>query len=155
MSAIAVPVKGSAQSVQGWKRPIMLAMAMVLLVSIGDAGAPGPISPLPINAVPFTPPAAYRLWWARTEACSARRGDLSAIEWFVVPQVSTFGTTEGAKVARWSHGEGGARVVIAGAFVNDEMVVRHEMLHALLDQGGHPAEYFVGRCHLTWQSWGG
>lgn len=34
-------------------------------------------------------------------------------------------------------------------------VVRHEMLHALLDRGDHPPEYFVSRCGLTWESWDG
>jgi hypothetical protein len=33
-------------------------------------------------------------------------------------------------------------------------VVRHEMLHALLGRQGHPSEYFVTRCGLTWASWG-
>jgi hypothetical protein len=27
------------------------------------------------------------------------------------------------------------------------------MLHALLDQGGHPPEYFEVRCQLTWDGW--
>lgn len=39
-------------------------------------------------------------------------------------------------------------------YVNDEMVVRREMLHVLLDEIGHPDGYFVDRCHLTWTSWG-
>jgi len=43
--------------------------------------------------------------------------------------------------------------VIAGNYAEHEMVVRHEMLHALLQREGHPTDYFVNRCHLTWESW--
>jgi hypothetical protein len=35
------------------------------------------------------------------------------------------------------------------------MVIRHEMLHSLIGQSGHPAEYFVERCGLTWETWSG
>jgi hypothetical protein len=45
------------------------------------------------------------------------------------------------------------RIVIAGNYLNHEMVVRHEMLHALLQREGHPTDYFVDRCHLTWETW--
>src|SRR5258706_4847723 len=51
-----------------------------------------------------------------------------------------------------SHGETD-RIIIAGVYENTEMVVRHELLHHLLGQAGHPAEYFVTLCHLTWDSW--
>ena len=47
----------------------------------------------------------------------------------------------------------GARIVLAGNYETSEMAVRHEMLHHLLDRTGHPPEYFVTRCHLTWDSW--
>jgi len=32
-------------------------------------------------------------------------------------------------------------------------VVRHEMLHALLREPGHPDVYFTERCRLTWATW--
>ncbi|MFN0181696.1 MAG: hypothetical protein ACKVZ0_23050 [Gemmatimonadales bacterium] len=109
--------------------------------------------PLPPNAVAFEAPALFAEWWARTESCSGQRGNLSEIGWFVVPGAE-FATSRGVKVASWSHGGAGVEIVVASDFVNDEMVVRHEMLHALLDETGHPRGYFVAKCHLTWQSWG-
>ena len=54
----------------------------------------------------------------------------------------------------WSRRKADVLIVVAGVFADSEMVVRHEMLHALLDQTGHPDGYFVDKCHLTWQSWG-
>lgn len=111
--------------------------------------------PLPAGAEPFAAPAEFRTWWTRTEECSARAGDMSHIEWYVVPGVHTIETSDGPKVGVWSHSTAGVRIVLAGDYANSELVVRHEMLHALLDQEGHPSEYFVERCKLTWESWEG
>ncbi|HKP15984.1 MAG TPA: hypothetical protein VJT85_07965, partial [Gemmatimonadaceae bacterium] len=40
---------------------------------------------LPPDAVPWTAPARFALWWRMTEACSGRSGDLRSIQWYVVP----------------------------------------------------------------------
>lgn len=114
----------------------------------------GPTAPLPDDAVAFAAPAQFKAWWALTESCAGRRSNLEAITWFIVPGVSTFMTPQGAKVGRWSRGSSGTQIVVAGRYIADEMVIRHEMLHSLIDQGGHPPKYFVARCHLTWQTWG-
>ena len=111
------------------------------------------MSPLPDHAVRFVPPAEYQVWWARTEVCVGRHSHPDDIAWYVVPGETDFETPHGPVVARWSRGTDGARIVIAGAFLGDEMVVRHEMLHAILDRADHPPEVFVDRCHLTWRSW--
>ena len=44
-------------------------------------------------------------------------------------------------------------IIIAGNYVNHEMVVRHEMLHSLIGERGHPTEFFEQRCQLTWETW--
>jgi hypothetical protein len=108
---------------------------------------------LPVGAVPVAAPAIYREWYQRTEACSGRSGNLEAVQFYVVPGVETFETRDGPQVGVWI-GEGGShRIVIAGNYQGHEMVVRHELLHTLLRQTGHPEEYFVSRCRLTWESW--
>ncbi len=112
-----------------------------------------PSTALPEGATSFTPPAEYQAWWASTEACSAKVGNMRTVEWYVVPGVSTFGTSEGDKVGIRIKSGDRVSIVIAGNYVEHEMVVRHEMLHALLGVPGHPPEYFVDRCHLTWESW--
>ncbi|HEY6139849.1 MAG TPA: hypothetical protein VI670_18985 [Thermoanaerobaculia bacterium] len=108
---------------------------------------------LPSGAVPVGAPGAYRVWSARTEACSGLTGHFSSVKWYIVPDVKTFETDQGPEVAMWISGRTGDRIVIAGDYQNSEMVVRHELLHHLLRHPGHPAEYFVSRCHLTWDSW--
>ena len=115
----------------------------------------GPPDPLPVGAEPFVAPAEFRTWWTRTEECSGRTGSLSRIEWYVVPGAHTVETHDGPKVGAWSHSAAGVRIVLAGDYAGNELVVRHEMLHALLDRVGHPPEYFEARCQLTWESWPG
>jgi len=108
---------------------------------------------LPAGALAIATPAVYREWNQRTEQCSGLADDVSAIQFYVVPGVDTFPTEAGPKVGLWQREGGVNRIVIAGNYVEHEMVVRHEMLHALLQREGHPANYFVDRCHLTWESW--
>jgi len=113
-------------------------------------------APLPDHALALAaPPPQYQTWWARTEACAGVNGRFNAIRWFTVPWAVSFPTPEGEQVGRWTRDGGGPRIVIAGEYLADEMVVRHEMLHELLGRGDHPAEFFVARCHLTWSSWSG
>lgn len=108
---------------------------------------------LPLGAVQIAPPAAYQEWAQRTRSCSGLSGDLSTVQFYVIPGVQTFSTNDGAKVGLWSREGKTDRIVIAGNYENHEMVVRHEMLHALLQREGHPQDYFINRCHLTWESW--
>jgi len=114
----------------------------------------GPPDPIPPNAERITAPPEFATWWQSTEACSGRTGSLRRIEWYVVPGARTIETSEGPKVGLWSHSSAGVRIILAGDYASSELVVRHEMLHALLDRGGHPAEYFQQRCRLTWETWG-
>ncbi len=122
------------------------------LISACSTLAPHDI-PLPAGAVQVVAPVIYQEWQERTEACSGLTGNFSAIQWYVVPGVETFSTDQGLKVGQWIREGGQNKIVIAGNYQNHEMVVRHEILHSLLEREGHPPEYFVTRCHLTWDSW--
>jgi len=130
-------------------------MAALAFVALLSCDMTGPTVPLPGGAMRLAVPAEYQAWWTRTEACSGITGTLDDIRWYVVPDATGFPTSAGPEVGRWSHGSNGVEIVLAGAYQDHEMVVRHEMLHALLGQSGHPTEFFVDRCHLTWDSWRG
>jgi hypothetical protein len=133
-----------------------VAAPLLWLLALSGAAACemlAPPEPLPAAAEPAFPSSQYARWWAETENCSGLRGDMTAIAWYVVPDASSFSTEIGEKVGLWSRSTEGARVVLAGKFARNELVVRHEMLHALLGQTGHPPEYFTRRCHLTWDNW--
>lgn len=128
---------------------------MAALTGTGSAcSSLSPSEPtLPASAVEIAAPAVYREWFARTEACSGLQGDLTKVQFYVVPGVETFATPDGPQVGEWIRTGDSHQIIIAGNYQNHEMVVRHELLHALLRQSGHPAEYFVSRCALTWESW--
>jgi hypothetical protein len=115
----------------------------------------GPPDPLPENAQQILPPVEYEGWWNTTETCSGLDGSFGEIEWYVVPGANTIPTESGPRVGVWSRSSAGTRIVLAGNYAGSELVVRHEMLHALLGRGGHPPEYFENRCRLTWETWGG
>jgi hypothetical protein len=139
-------------------RPIFEQRLQLIAVSVLLAGGCSSLAPsdleLPAGAVPVAAPASYAAWFARTEQCAGLRGSFQTVEWYVVPGVATFATSAGAKVGMWEKSGSVARIIIAGNFADHEMVVRHEMLHHILDREGHPAEFFVDRCHLTWETWG-
>ena len=103
----------------------------------------------PPNAVSFQPPGEYRTWFAATEACSNRHADFAAIRWYEVPGRS-FSCPTGECVARW---EPGPRIYVADFWIGHEMVARHEMLHSLIGESGHPNPPFGVGCGLTWDTW--
>ncbi len=125
-----------------------------LLATLAACEVLGPPEALPADTARMIAPSEYQEWWARTEACSGITGDFDRIEWFVVQGAQTFPTASGPKVGLWSHSNQGVRIIVAEGYAENELVVRHEMLHALLDREGHPAEYFQQRCGLTWETWG-
>ena len=126
---------------------------VVALIGTGCTALAPSESLMPAGAVPVPLTAQYRSWFESTQECSGLRGDLAAVQFYVVPGVETFATPDGQKVGEWIAEQGNHRIIIAGNYQGHEMVVRHELLHALLKQAGHPDEFFVTRCQLTWESW--
>ena len=113
-----------------------------LLLGVFTAGCAdmGP----PSGVVAYVPPAIYASWWQLTERCSGRIGDFAGVRWYFVPGAASF-NLEGQSVAgAWY--SAGNRIVIAADYVDDGDLVRHEMLHALLQAGGHPRGAFLGSC---------
>lgn len=108
-----------------------------------------PTTPLPSGAERFDPPAVYAEWWGLTEACSGLTGDFSRVAWYRVPNTATIPFGEaGALVNGLWEGDGN-RIILGGDNLEEGDLVRHEMLHALLRQGGHPRTMFIGRCRGT------
>ncbi|MDX2261501.1 MAG: hypothetical protein SFU84_07360 [Gemmatimonadales bacterium] len=105
----------------------------------------------PEGALPMAPPSSYLAWWHETEACAGIEGDFPAVQWFEVPGES-FECPSGRCVGRWEPPD---RIYVASAWAGHEMVVRHEMLHQLLAEDGHPPDLFERRCGLTWTTWRG
>ena len=131
--------------------------AAALSSLIGACALPGagaaPIAPVERAwAVPTLE--LYQSWWAKTEACSGRKGDMAEVSFYAVDSPSgaiALGTEKG-------HGwwvRRGNRIYLPANSLSEEWLVRHEMLHALIQRGSHPTEKFVAACHLasirTWR----
>jgi hypothetical protein len=101
--------------------------------------------PLPSDAVEFSAPAIYRVWWSEVERCSARTGSFSSLRWYVSPREQlALGDKE--FVNGW-YDHGGRRIVVTAMGRYSGETVRHEMLDALLGaQRGHPRDQFLERC---------
>jgi len=81
----------------------------------------------PEGDAPMSPPALYREWWAKTEACSGRTGNFERLRWSVI-EGHSFPCSSGECAGHWRTDH---HIYLAGDWVMDEMVVRHEMLHDL------------------------
>jgi len=120
--------------------------ALLLFLAVGALAAcfrPRVESSLPTGAQRFSAPPVYGKWWAMTAECSGATSSLSTVQWFVVPGVSLFWRDGSVVNGYWSR-EGNAIVLAEGA-LEDGTVVRHEMLHALQDDGRH-TRTFIERC---------
>ncbi len=90
----------------------------------------------------------YQEWWAKTETCSGRTADMTAVQFFAV-DAPAGAIRLGQEVAHGWWVREGNRIYLPANALSDEWLVRHEMLHALLQRGSHPSADFVKRCHLA------
>jgi len=105
----------------------------------------------PAGDHPMHPPEEYRAWFDKTRACSGLSGDFDRIRWFVVDG-DEFDCPSGKCVGRWNDDH---TIFISRAYTENEMVVRHEILHDLIGHPGHPDPPFGNPCPLTWETWHG
>lgn len=126
------------------KRAAVAALTLLALACRGNDPTSSTGAALPRDTLALGPlPVEYDAWWRVTEACADLQGDLTAVRWYTTPGD---GLRVGATTfdAYWF--AAGNTIVVARPYVRDGPVVRHEMLHALLRRGDHPAAYFQGRC---------
>ena len=117
-----------------------VALGLVLVCSCES-----PKEPLPAGAIALDPPPIYRVWWTEVEACSGITSDVDAISWYYVPNTGVFPVGSDPNVDGYRQPYHHS-ITLAGFNVNDALLVRHEELHAILHNVGHPTEYFVQKC---------
>lgn len=139
------PDRGDGWRGTGGQRLPSAALALLAALTLAcRTDGPTARTELPGDVLALGPlPVEYDAWWRATEACADRQGDLATVRWFTTPGDSVrVGTA--TFDAYWF--AAGNTIVVGRAYVRDGPVVRHEMLHALLGRGDHPAEYFQKRC---------
>lgn len=110
--------------------------------------------PVPAALIPFDPATnplgyptrdAYHIWWAEMEACTGRRGHYRDVDWLYLPDAN--GRTLpgwGGAVGRYDRAR--RSIWLVERWLTERAVVAHEMVHALLPEAGHPAEF--DRCGM-------
>jgi hypothetical protein len=99
--------------------------------------------PFPDDAIEVSPSAPYARWWSMTQSCAQHSRPMGQVRFYVVPRLSI--DDGGTRYAGYWFRDGN-RVVLAQPYATDGAVVRHEMLHALLQRGDHRRVDFVDRC---------
>jgi hypothetical protein len=126
----------------------IVALVVALMLTSGLAGCS---RYEPDASARLDPPAEFLAWWSKTEQCSGLHANFARVQWYVVPGDS-FSCPGGRCVGHW---EDDHTIYIAEDWLDNEMVVRHEMLHDLIDRPGHPDPPFGDGCPLTWATWSG
>ena len=78
-----------------------------------------------------------------TETCAARQGDFDEVRWYKVPGSAVLLNGESVS-SYWS--QKGRFIVVPDSLTDAGSLVRHEMLHAILNNAGHPRAYFLNSC---------
>ena len=90
----------------------------------------------------------YSDWWRKTEECSGRKADMSEVTFYAVDAPTGAIGLNGTIAHGWWVRQGN-RIYLPANALGEEWLVRHEMLHALLQRGSHPTKQFVASCHLA------
>ena len=114
---------------------------VAILVAVAGCALVADDTDFPSSAMPLAPPPEFRVWWEVVESCSGRSGRFDAVGWFQANELTVRG--EVALGAWFSRGN---RIALVGSESFFGPLVRHEMLHAILQDGDHPSEYFQSRC---------
>ncbi len=119
---------------------LILSGLLSLAVACRDISAPD----VPWRAVQVTPPPRVALWWRLAAACSGIPATPGSVSWYVVPNTNTL-SFQGKTVYAYWIGDPD-RIVLSETHANNGLIVRHEMLHALLHRSGHPRAACLNSC---------
>lgn len=122
--------------------------ALLLCLALPACGAIiGPDYTLPPDATWTQPLAIYESWFSETEACTGVTGNYGAVRWFEVPGERWWDPIrEQYAIATWRAPH---NIYITTAHIDDENVVKHEIVHELLRGGDKYDVRFQDCSHIT------
>ena len=91
------------------------------------------------GAVRFDPPALYAQYWQQMEICLGRSGDFSRVTWYSVPDSGLHYNGEPA-YGVW---DAPHSIYIEEGMLQNRYVLKHEMIHDLLQTGKHSPIFFT------------
>lgn len=88
----------------------------------------------------------YSVWWEMAKSCSGVNRDVASVTFYSDPntQARVDESANDIVVGEWNSASNS--IVLLDSYVTNPTVVRHEMVHALLRAGGHPAPTFRDDC---------
>jgi hypothetical protein len=108
-------------------------LLLTLLIACGDPFA------APVSAVRFEPPAIYSSYWQQMASCLDRDADFRRVTWYSVPDSGLRYAGEPA-YGVWNEPHA---IYIEESFLDNPYVVKHEMIHDLLQTGKHSPIFFT------------
>ena len=107
-------------------------MRYLLALAILLAACASPLAP-PDGAEPFAPLPVYETWWADMTDCAEVPADFYRVEWLAAPDGFDPGTGQ-IHHGMWKSPH---TIYIARQHLSVEWLVKHEMLHDILQTGDH------------------
>ena len=117
-------------------KPKTMKRVLLLIGTLGCGGLFDPGNP----CWEITPPEIYHVWWQEVEGCTGQQRSMEQITWFTVAGDS-FPEGERWLVGYWRH-EQNAIYITESEKWSEWDTVKHEMLHAILQDGGHSSPFF-------------
>lgn len=99
----------------------------------------------PTDARPFTPPAYYQDLWTLTEQCTGRTGDFARVHWYLFDAPYFADGKERTGIWHEPH-QIYLSTRVAFDSADNYQIVRHEMVHDLMQKPGHGAAFVA--CHI-------
>lgn len=98
--------------------------------------------PLMTKEQPFIPLPVYREWYAELEACTGIKGDFDVIRFFTAESITEGGEPRGGY---WTPPH---KITLQDNMVEPVFawLIKHELMHDLIQSGSHPSTYFKGVC---------
>jgi hypothetical protein len=116
----------------------------VLSVACSPATSPEPISIDLSSAVPSLASPIQVEWWTALEICSGITRSWREPTYYVLMGKSDVVVNGHSYWAYWVRE--GNKIILSEAWASNTKLVKHEMMHALLQDGTHPTKYFNGVC---------
>lgn len=92
----------------------------------------------PVDAQSLNPPDVYRVWWTEVESCTQMEGTFSRVDWYSVERIED----REAGVRRAGAWQPPHTIYLQHERANDQRVVKHEIVHDLLQRRDHDTPLF-------------
>ncbi|NIR43331.1 MAG: hypothetical protein GWN99_05275 [Gemmatimonadetes bacterium] len=111
---------------------VHLPLLAVLLLGCGESNFE------PVAARPLEPPSTYRIWWGEVQECVGAWAPFGRIRWYEAEQIHNIEAGTDHRGA-WKPPHS---IYIDSEWVSFEPVVKHEMVHELLQRRDHDSLFF-------------